>query len=124
MIKPITITGFYLTLLLSLVLISPGVSEAQFCRDEIACSTVTSMGSEGEIVLCQYFRSSIDALRGQVDYVYCHTVNDSQTRTCSRKAAQEMAPVTLLESEWTNEKVRCSKICGECLGGWKATNQP
>jgi hypothetical protein len=129
MIKKLMLAGVILTLFLGLGLIGPGLSEAQFCQDEVACSTVTSMNAFNDLVLCQYFRSSSELSRGQVDYIYCRkpdnkSDNEPKAWTCRRRVPRGLPSVTLTESEWNNEVVRCSKLCGECSGGWKRTSAP
>jgi len=115
--------GIFFIIFLGLAIISPGPSEAQFCRDEIACSTVYSMGSVSDLVLCQYFRPVSDIPRGYVDYVFCQGTADSNSRNCNHKFPKGLPQIALMESEWINETVRCAKLCGACPGGWEYASQ-
>jgi hypothetical protein len=124
MIKRAVIFGVILVLFFGVAVIAPGPSEAQFCRDEIACATVYSLGPVTDLVLCQFYRPTSDTGRGHVDYVFCQATGDPKMWDCDRRMPRGLPGITLTESEWSDEVMRCAKICQGCSSEWKSVSLP
>lgn len=118
MIQRVGLIVFALLVYWGAEVFNPQASQAQFCTDEVVCSSVINLNPVKDMVLCQYVRGSKTIDRGHIDYTVCHPVGDPPTWECERRNPKGVLHLTLTQTEWSNPLLRCSKVCGECLSQW------